>query len=77
MEELTLSLSDGTEVALQETWDCADDCTDSHSSIVVIDRETEEILCEYNGNLPDFEDEDFDLDALVSKIEEEIFYNQL
>ena len=74
MEEntLVLELSNGSEVKLHEVWNCCDGHKDCGSVIEVFDCETGAILAHFDGTLPDFEDEDFDRDKYIKKIESEI-----
>lgn len=74
MEEntLVLELSDGSEVKLREVWNCCDDHKDCGSVIEVFDCETSVILAHFNGTLPDLNDEDFDRDKYIKRIESEI-----
>lgn len=66
--EFVLVLSDGTEVELVDAWDITDD--DSYSVVEIWDCETNHVIGSYRGTLPDTEDEDFDCDKLIEKVEQ-------
>lgn len=74
MEEkkLYLEVSDGRKVELIERWKITD--VDSYSVVDVIDCETNELLGEFKGEVPD-EDygEDYDVAELIRKVEECIY----
>lgn len=74
MEEntLVLELSNGSEVKLHEVWNCCDGHKDCGSVIEVFDCETGAILAHFDGTLPDIEDEDFERDKYIKRIESEI-----
>lgn len=74
MEEntLVLELSNGSEVKLHEVWNCCDGHKDCGSVIEVFDCETGAILAHFDGTLPDLEDEDFDRNKYIKKIDSEI-----
>lgn len=74
MEEntLVLELSNGSEVKLHEVWICCGGHKDCGSVIEVLDCETGAILALFNGALPDLDDEDFDRDKYIKRIESEI-----
>ena len=64
----TFELSDGRKVTVKNAWDCDKQC----SLIDVYDADESTLLAEYEGEIPDFDDEDFNLDKFVRKVEEEI-----
>ena len=64
----TFELSDGRAVIVKSAWDC----DKSVSLIDVYDADEGTLLAEYNGTMPDFDDEDFNLDKFVKEVEEEI-----
>lgn len=64
----TFELSDGRAVTVKSAWDC----DKSVSLIDVYDADEGTLLAEYAGEIPDFDDEDFNLDKFVRKVEEEI-----
>lgn len=64
----TFELSDGRAVTVKGAWDC----DRSVSLIDVYDADEGMLLAEYNGTMPDFDDEDFDLDKFRREVEEEI-----
>lgn len=66
---MKVTLSDGSNVNLTETWECMDGCSDCHSEIVATDCETEKVLASWYGSLPDEEDEDFDLEEFSAEVE--------
>lgn len=70
MEEVVITLNDGTEVELNEVWNCCDGAKDCGSQVEVYDTETNDLLATYDGSLPDFEDEDFDMDAFIDEVSE-------
>ena len=74
MEEntLVLELSNGSEVKLHEVWCCYDGNKDCGSVVEVFDCETGAILARFDGALPDLDDEDFDRDKYIKRIESEI-----
>ena len=69
--EYVIELSDGTEVELVEKWEITDD--DSYPIVEFIDCETNEVIGSYRGNLPDIDDEDFDMDKLIKKVEDNLY----
>lgn len=69
--EYVIELSDGTEVELAEKWEFTDD--DSYPIVEVIDCETNEVIGSYRGNLPDIDVEDFDMDKLIKKVEDNLY----
>ena len=71
---VVLELSDGTQVELKECWDIAHG--DSYSTTTIIRCEDISVICSFRGSLPDFDDEDFDMDEYVKKIEEEIDWHE-
>ena len=64
----TFELSDGRAVTVKSAWDC----DKSVSLIDVYDADEGTLLAEYAGEIPDFDDEDFNLDKFVKEVEEEI-----
>lgn len=74
---LVFELSDGSEVELREAWDCCDNHKDCGSFVVVYDCKTGAILTRFNGTLPDLDDEDFDRDKYIKKIEDEISWAEI
>lgn len=64
----TFELSDGRAVTVKSAWDC----DKSVSLIDVYDADEGTLLAEYAGEMPDFDDEDFNLDKFVREVEEEI-----
>lgn len=64
----TFELSDGRAVTVKSAWDC----DKSVSLIDVYDADEGILLAEYAGEMPDFDDEDFDLGKFVREVEEEI-----
>ena len=68
---ICLELSDGKEVELRDTWLIEDG--DSYDVVEVIDTETNHVIGRYRGHLPD-PDEDYDIDKLIEKVEEAIYY---
>lgn len=74
METINLTLSDGLEVQLIETWFIDDEACDSYSVVDILDLGANEVIGSYIGTLPDPEDEDFDIEALREKIEKELDY---
>ena len=64
-----LELPNGMEVELENTWVIDDETKDSYSVVDILDHETGEVIGSYNGELPDFEDEDFDIDKLVEDVQ--------
>jgi hypothetical protein len=67
--EVYIELPCGEKVILRECWTTTE--TDSYPEIEVrSDNDT--CLCTLKGSLPDFEDEDFDLEKFASDIEKRI-----
>jgi hypothetical protein len=64
----TFELSNGRAVTVKSAWDC----DKSVSLIDVYDADEGTLLAEYAGEIPDFDDEDFNLDKFVREVEEEI-----
>ena len=64
---MVLSLSDGKEVKLRETWAITDD--DSFPEVEIIDCETNHVLKVFRGELPDTDDPDFNQDELIDEVE--------
>ena len=71
-DAIVIELNDGREVELVERWEITND--DSYSIVEVIDCENNSRLCSYRGVLPDMDDEDFDVNELINKVEEELDY---
>lgn len=73
MEEknIVLELPNGDVVKLVETWKI--DTCDSYPEIEIFDYKTSQLVGACRGTLPDVDDEDFNIDALVAKVEESIF----
>lgn len=73
MEEksIVLELTNGQEVELSEVWDITDN--DSYSEVIITDCETNHVIGSYRGTLPDTEDEDFNTDDLIARVERELF----
>ena len=69
MTGMVIELSDGSEVRLHEVWNCCDDIHDSGSTIEVYDNEDDSFMGAVFGNLPDTDDEDFDMDDFVEWLE--------
>ena len=69
MADMVIELSDGSEVRLHEVWNCCDDIHDSGSEIEVYDNEDDSFMGAVFGNLPDTDDEDFDMDYFVKWVE--------
>lgn len=64
----TFELSDGRAVTVKSAWDC-----DKNVSLIDVYGTGEgTLLAEYAGEIPDFDDEDFNLDKFVREVEEEI-----
>jgi hypothetical protein len=72
MEEknIVLELPNGDVVKLVDTWKI--DTCDSYSEIEIYDYETGLFIGSFRGTLPDVDDEDFNIDALVEKVKESI-----
>ena len=62
-----ITLSDGQEVVIKSAYDC----NTSRSLICVCDKNGV-LLAEFGGGFPDFDDEDFDEEKFIRKVEEEI-----
>lgn len=71
---IVLELSNGMEVELREVFNIGK--VNSISKIEVYDCENNCFICSFNGSLPDFDDEDFDIDGYIKKIEEEIDWSE-
>lgn len=69
--DLVIDLSDGRVVYLHEIWVIDED---SYPMVEVHDFETDELLGEYNGTIPDTEDEDFNMEELADLVEFAINY---
>ena len=70
-KDLVIELSDGRSVNLHEIWVIDED---SYPMVEVHDLETDELLGEYKGSIPDTEDEDFDMEELADLVEFAINY---
>lgn len=60
-------LSDGQEVVIKGAYDCNTSC-----SLVDVYDTNGVLLAEFVGYLPDFDNEDFDEEKFIRKVEEEI-----
>ena len=69
MADMFIELSDGSKVRLHEVWNCCDDIHDSGSEIEVYDNEDDSFMGAVFGNLPDTDDEDFDMNYFVKWVE--------
>ena len=65
-KDLVIELSDGRVVCLHEIWVIDED---SYPMVEVYDLETDELLGEYNGTIPDTEDEDFNMEKFTELVE--------
>lgn len=70
-KDLVIELSDGRSVNLHEIWVIDED---SYPMVEVHDLETDELLGEYSGTIPDTEDEDFNMEELADLVEFAINY---
>ena len=68
---MELTLSNGEKVTLREYWDC-DNGIESCGFHVVVYGEDKEVLARFNGTFPDTEDEDYDEEEYIKKVEDEI-----
>lgn len=71
---IVLELSDGREVELREVFNVGK--VNSISKIEVYDCENNCFICAFNGSLPDFDDEDFDMEEYIKKVEREIDWSE-
>ena len=69
MADMFIELSDGSKVRLHEVWNCCDDIHDSGSTIEVYDNKNDSFMGAVFGNLPDTDDEDFDMNDFVECVE--------
>jgi len=69
-DAFVIELSDGREVELRQCWDISE--TDSYSSVEIWDCENNSLLKSYRGSLPNFDDEDFDMDKFIEEVEKEL-----
>lgn len=69
-KNIVLELPNGDVVKLVDTWNI--DTCDSYPEVEIYDNETGLLIGSYRGTLPDVDDEDFNIDALVAKVEESI-----
>ena len=67
---ICLELSNGSEVEVKNAWIIEDN--DSYNAVEIWDTNTNEVIGMYKGSLPDIDDEDFDIDSFIEKIEEAI-----
>ena len=69
MADMFIELSDGSKVRLHEVWNYCNGIHDSGSEIEVYDNEDDSFMGAVFGNLPDTDDEDFDMDCFVEWLE--------
>ena len=69
MADMVIELSDGSEVRLHEVWNCCDGIHDSGSMIEVYNNEDYSFIGSFLGSLPDPNDEVFDMDYFVERLE--------
>lgn len=65
--EKDIMLSNGDEVTIKSAWDCDKNC-----SLIDVYDWNGVLMAEFVGDMPDFDDEDFDEEKFIRKIEEEI-----
>ena len=69
-DAICLELSDGTEVELRDTWRIDDG--GSYDVVEIIDTNTNHVIGQYRGSIPDLGDEDYDVNELMEKVEKAI-----
>lgn len=72
MSRLVLELSNGQDIELKEVWNCCDGTHDCGSAIEAYDLETNGLICEFAGSLPDIDDEGFVMNEYIALVEREI-----
>jgi hypothetical protein len=65
--EKNFILSNGEEVTVKGAYDC-----DKSTSLIDVYDSDNILIAEFNGTMPDFDDEDYDEEKFIKKIEEEI-----
>jgi hypothetical protein len=71
-DEMTITLTDGVKVTLRQFWSCGDNPWESPRNRIACTDNEGCLIDEWDGTLPDTDDEDFDLEKFTEEVEEKL-----